>query len=237
MDKKVFFDRIRPLFGGRFKASQVSGVEVLLDIWQKRYAQYDIRWLAYCLATTFHETARTMQPIEEYGSNARANRLYGVEGSNPNRARRHGNTKRGDGARYKGRGYVQLTWKTNYERAGRILNDDLVGDPELALRPEYAARILYQGCMEGWFTGHKLSDHLTDTKTDYKNARRIINGTDKMKTIAVYAGEFETALRAAFEGEADPWTPPEAPPEPDETVRRPGWGEIFANILKLFTRK
>lgn len=91
--------------------------------------------------------------------------------------------------------------------------------------------------MEGWFTGHKLADHLTDTKTDYKNARRIINGTDKMKAIADYAEEFETALRAAFEGEADPWTPPEAPPKPDETIRRPGWGELFASILKLFTRK
>jgi len=54
---------------------------------------------------------------------------------------RIGNTKRGDGARYKGRGYIQLTGRYNYQRAGKDLGLDLEGNPALAASPENAARI------------------------------------------------------------------------------------------------
>lgn len=55
-----------------------------------------------------------------------------------------GNTEPGDGPRYKGRGYIQLTGRSNYTRYSRILGVDLVNNPDLAMRPDIAARIVAQ---------------------------------------------------------------------------------------------
>lgn len=52
-----------------------------------------------------------------------------------------GNTKKGDGERYKGRGYIQLTGRSNYEIFGRKVGQDLINNPELAADPEIAAQI------------------------------------------------------------------------------------------------
>lgn len=52
-----------------------------------------------------------------------------------------GNTRRGDGQKYKGRGYIQLTGRKNYEDAGKALGIDLVNNPEMAADPKYAADI------------------------------------------------------------------------------------------------
>ena len=121
-----------------------------------------------------HETAWTFQPINEYrakpGTRGRANQdRYWLTG-------------------YYGRGYVQLTWKANYEKAGRALGVDLVNRPELALEPEVAFKILFYGMRSGWFTGKKLSDYIRPGRADYVGARKIINGEDKAEQIASYAG-------------------------------------------------
>lgn len=149
-----------------------------------------VSWLAYVLATTYHETAATMQPIEEYGLGE--GRDYGV----PDPV---------TGQTYYGRGYVQLTWKENYQRGEQVVvnfqtmkNDmPLVMQPGLTLTPWVSAQIAINGMAEGWFTGKSLGNYLTDSETDYVNARRIINGTDKAQTIAAYAVEVESALRLA----------------------------------------
>jgi hypothetical protein len=47
----------------------------------------------------------------------------------------------------------------------------------------------------GLFTGKKLSDYFNDKKTDWRNARRIINGLDKADTIARYAQNFYNCLK------------------------------------------
>lgn len=233
MTRAIFYNAIRAsLYGGRLTAGQVEGIETLLDAWEAGTADHDIRLLAYCLATAHHETSATLQPIEEYGSDARANRLYGPEGKDPARAKRMGNTRRGDGARYKGRGYVQLTWKNNYHRAGKVLGDDLVGKPELAMRPDYAARILFQGCLEGWFTGRRLSDYIAGTGTDYVNARRVVNGTDKARKIAGYADKFEAALRDARRAPAAPASPQ---PTPAPKPRKAGLVAAILAILEALT--
>src|SRR5690349_15843455 len=107
INRAFFFERAKlSLFDGKFKQSQVDG---LLDHWEAKLSARDDRWLAYALATAHHETDRTMRPIAEYGSDARKERLYGPKGSNPARARKMGNTTPGDGVRYAGRGFVQLT--------------------------------------------------------------------------------------------------------------------------------
>ncbi|MBP8272066.1 MAG: glycoside hydrolase family 19 protein [Sphaerotilus sp.] len=50
-------------------------------------------------------------------------------------ATRLGNTQRGDGKRYKGRGPIQITGRANYKRYGDLLGLDLVGKPELVASP------------------------------------------------------------------------------------------------------
>ena len=87
---------------------------------------------------------------------------------------------------------VQLTWEANYAHATTelrkhgVIDDqtDLVQHPDLALQPNIAAAIMIYGCLEGWFTGKKLSDYFHDGVSDWIDARRIINGMDHAYEIA-----------------------------------------------------
>ena len=117
--------------------SQVDGTNALLDEWEKERSGEDTRWLAYVLATAYHETAHTMQPIAEYGHGS--GRPYGVPDEITHLA-------------YYGRGFCQLTWKSNYRVAGDFCGADLVAHPELALDPHIAAKIICEGMKDGWFT-------------------------------------------------------------------------------------
>ena len=178
----VFFTDLRVEFGPLSQA-QVEGINAVL----LATAGWPVSWVAYALATAYHETARTMQPIKEMGGAAYFTRLYDINGANPALAKRLGNTQPGDGARFAGRGYVQLTGRANYERYG------IAATPDDAMKPDVAARIMRDGMEHGRFTGKKLADYLPG---DYVNARRIINGTDKAQAIANYAVAFEKALTA-----------------------------------------
>ncbi len=80
-----------------------------------------------------------------------------------------GNTQPGDGKRYKGRGPIQLTGRTNYRTAGKALGYDLEGMPELAARPDI-------GCLiAGWFWSTRGLNKLADAR-DYKAITKRING-------------------------------------------------------------
>ena len=186
------------ILGPKLEQNEVEGVNVLCramldDNWP-------IAWAAYGLATAYHETAGTLKPIKEYGGPKYFNRRYGPEGDNPSRARQFGNTAPGDGARYAGRGYVQLTWKVNYAKASKALGVDLVGNPDLAMTDTIAAKIMVRGMREGWFTGLDCADCLPGqgpgVRSQFVRARRIINGTDKADMIAGYALAFQAALKA-----------------------------------------
>src|SRR5262245_47664065 len=116
LDRKVYFDSIRASLFGSMSQSQVDGQNVMLDAWEsKRVQTYrpDLRWLAYVLATTYHETAQTMQPIEEYGKGK--GQPYGVPDKET-------------GQTYYGRGFCQLTWRDNYAKAAYEL--ELVDTPD-----------------------------------------------------------------------------------------------------------
>jgi hypothetical protein len=203
MDRSAFYDRMRDDFG-TLSQSQVDGTEALLNEGEKR--QLPMNQLAYILSTSWHETAATMMPIAEYGKGE------GHDYGEP--CPQYGNQ-----VAY-GRGYVQLTWDYNYEKADSecSLNGALLDDFDLALDPIVASQIIFEGMLEGWFTGKSLGDYVNDEVTDYVNARRVVNGTDKADLLAGYAEDFEEALRAANYGES-------APIDPDEITTSPEEGE------------
>ena len=170
LDRRIFFDRIRPLFGGRLTQLQVEGMDAILNSWERRAPGSDLRWLAYLFATAFHETARTMQPVRE---------AFWLSEDWRRRNLRY--------YPYYGRGYVQLTWPQNYARAGAFVGADLVRNPDLAMLPEYAATILFVGTEAGWFRGdargrHTLARYFNRNVNDPVGAREIINGRE-FKTI------------------------------------------------------
>jgi putative chitinase len=195
MDKPVFFEALRarpvPLGqpGPRLKLTgeQVAGFEAVLHA----CTGAPLSHAAYMLATAWHETNATMQPVRE---------AYWLS-----------ETWRKNNLRYwpwYGRGYVQLTWMDNYRRAdkecaaaGLIKLGELLASPDLAMRPDIAAFIMRKGMDEGWFTGVKHASVLPPsgvaTREQYMNARTIINGRDKSDLIEDYAQVFERALRNA----------------------------------------
>lgn len=182
IDRKIFFDTIRESLFHVLTQGQVDGTDAILDEWERERSGDDTRWLAYVLATAYHETAHTMAPIEEYG--------HGV--GHP-----YGLTDAASGEAYYGRGFCQLTWKANYGKASEVCDADLIHHPELALDPTIAAKIICEGMKDGWFTGKKLADYFNDTKDDPVGARHIINGSDRADLVASYYRKFANALTAA----------------------------------------
>lgn len=198
---QAFFDHVRgKLFSGSLKQEQVDGINIIV---RECVAQnLTLQRTAYVLATAYHETARTMQPISEYGRGQ--NYAYGRWQTNSagmkycykNGSRDVVYTETECPHLFYGRGFVQLTWYSNYLRAGEKLGVDLLANPDLALQMDLSAKIMILGMKDGWFTGKKLRDYIKDSGCDYVNARRIVNGTDKASLIAGYARTFETALNA-----------------------------------------
>jgi putative chitinase len=187
-----FFDTVRAtVLGPSLNQDEVDGCKAIL-------AAADglpVSWAAYMLATAFHETAHTMQPIHENGGGTYFFRRYDMRGLHPDVARVLGNNQPGDGVKFHGRGYVQLTGRTNYARAQREIGVPLLDDPDLALQPPIAAQVMRRGMVEGWFTGKSLRDYLPRAG-GFVQARRIINGLDRAELIASYARAFQAALVA-----------------------------------------
>lgn len=178
-----FFAAVRKMAeGGKLSQIQVDHLNRILAA----TTAMPITHRAYILATAHHETGQFKWLREIWGPTAQQKRYEGRADL--------GNTVTGDGKRFLGRGYVQITGRRNYTDWSKRLGLDLVAKPELAERPEIAAKILVEGMRLGTFTGKKLSDYLPG---DYINARRIVNGTDKANLIAGYAKQFEAALSAS----------------------------------------
>lgn len=205
----AFFSHIREkLFSGGLEQTQVDGINALVLAGVQN--SLTVQQHAYVLATAYHETAKTMRPVREYGRGEgrkygtwRTN-SYGVKYCLKNGSGNAVYTQEECPHLFYGRGHVQLTWYDNYQRATRELNQnlpenehiDLVAQPSLALNNDISAKIIVLGMKQGWFTGKKLSDYINDHRTDFVSARRIVNGTDKADQIARYARIFETALNA-----------------------------------------
>ncbi|MCE7031996.1 calcium-binding protein [Lysobacter sp. GX 14042] len=193
--------------GKQLDAASEQHLRVLIEGIVNYYAstgqEYFIPHVAYMLATARHETLwreTYFEPRTEGGPHSYFNKydpvLAGTR-AHKDRAVRMGNTKEGDGYKYRGRGYVQLTWKVKYQLCGDHLGIDLAQRPDLALEPEHAAGCMIHGMFSGVFTGRRITRYINEAATDYFNARRVINGTDKAAVIQAYAELFEDILEAS----------------------------------------
>jgi hypothetical protein len=223
-DRTKYFDSVRAsLFAGYMSQQQVEGQEAILGEWEVQpwdQEMTDVRWLAYMLATAYHETSKKMWPIEEYGKGA----------SQP-----YGQMDPQTGQTYFGRGLVQLTWRDNYAFATKQLG--LKGDADLewhaamALDPQIASDIMFLGMRDGWFRSdtsgaQTLDRYFNDETADSYGAREIINGDKHIvpdwsngvsigNLIKSYYSKFLTALNDAATT-LPPEPEPELDPEPFE---------------------
>lgn len=254
VDKAYFFDAVREsLFGGSLTENQVAVMDSIID-------SYDgsLDRMAYVLATPYHEVGPDLLPVAEnlnytaeritevwpsrfktvkaaqpYAGNPEAlgNKVYGG---------RMGNDEPGDGYRYRGRGLSQITGKGMYEKFGKLMSIDLVGNPDLALDPKVAARILVVGMRDGLFTGKSLADYINPGKVDYVGARAIINADVKAngQKIAAYANKFRRALREPVAAPSPVPKPDIKPVTPDKVSTTPsksGWAVVLTILGGILT--
>lgn len=248
------------MFGGTLQQDQVDGLTSVLNVAARRATP--LQHLAYILATDFHETAATMQPVRETLAVSDDRAIEILDSAWAKGRLGNVNTpywrKDKDGKSWLGRGLVQLTHRRNYETMSKVTGLDLVADPAKAMQMSTALTILFVGMEKGSFTGHKLLDFISadGTKKDYRGARKIINGTDRAMTIADYAGKFEAALVAAgYRAVSPPASAPvipmppkadhggsgnaaaPAPVAPAAPAKPSGWAAIVSIIAKLFGGK
>lgn len=193
MNRETFFKMVaeNPC-PGKLRQDQVDGMNDILNKWESHAELTDLRWLAYILASVYHETDRKMQPVEEYGRGE--GHEYGIPI---------------DGKVYYGRGYIQITWIDNYRKFKNKLGVELVSNPEKAMDKNIALEILFKGMIEGLFRKDDFGPYSLGRffregePSDWYNARRIVNGMDKPKgrqvaeDVAKYGRSFWYALKAA----------------------------------------
>ncbi len=213
MNRSTFFSAVRSsLFGGSMSQPQVIGMTAMLDEFERQRTPVD--QMAYMLATAFHETATHMQPvIETRQPNEETNPSVDTAIARLESSWARGRLpwvktpywrKDAQGRSYLGRGLPQLTHRVNYDKVGRVIGVDLVSNPDAALRTDIAVKIMIAGMSLGIFTGKKMADFLdgvdeadAEDYREYRNARVVVNGTDKADVIAAEATRFEKAIRAA----------------------------------------
>jgi len=166
------------------RENATTAIPLLLRACDK-YAVRDPAHIAYIMGTVSHESY--FAPIKEIGSDAYFTRMYEWRTI-------LGNTQPGDGAKYAGRGYVQITGRRNYALFEKLLGIPLVTEPDLALVPQFAAEICVRGMAEGLFTGRKMGDFGAGDTFQWKQARQVINGMDRADLIAGYARHYYQAI-------------------------------------------
>lgn len=123
--------------------------------------------IAYILATADGESGKGQFMVE----------MWDGRGLQATYDGRLGNNQPGDGKRYRGRGYIQMTGKERYQYWSRVLGVDLVANPDYLAQREVAVVVLVRAMLRGEATGRKLSQYVRyPDKLDWYNARRTVNG-------------------------------------------------------------
>lgn len=198
INRTTFFAYARKApFGNRLTAQQVEGMEAILDVWERDYSAKPLTWLAYILATVFHETGGLMVPVREgFAKTDTAARKIVAK-------RKYGKVGKYGFVPY-GRGRVQLTWDRNYKKMEDRFGHPFTKNPDLMLQSDIDAEVTVTGHIEGLWTGKSLGLFFSGKKEDPVGARTIVNGTDKAHLIAGYYEAFKGALQAADEAVPQP---------------------------------
>ncbi len=207
MNRAYFFKRVREsLFSGKLSAKQAEGLTKILDYREKNWPKMSNDELAYLLATAKWETKHTMQPVREMGGEAylRSKKYYP----------------------WVGEGLVQVTWEANHRKFGAT-------KPGQLLTWEKALPAIFSGMIKGMFTGKRLADYIGEGRRDYVGARRIVNGTDKAKQIALIAEGFREALVQANERPADAGVAKDEPQVTGKPVLKSK--TVWAQIIQIVT--
>jgi putative chitinase len=127
-----------------------------------KFLKENLNYSASALMRTWPSRFPDIDTAEKYERNPEkiANKVYGG---------RMGNTEEGDGAKYIGRGLIQLTGKENYANCGLGLGVDLLGNPDWLSNPKYAVM------SAGWFWNKKNLNQYADTM-DIETMTKRING-------------------------------------------------------------
>jgi putative chitinase len=141
--------------------------------------------LAQFLAQCAHETAN-FASMEERGSTAYFTKKYET---NPRKSRILGNKVKGDGERFKGRGYIQLTGRDNYTRAGTALGLPLAQQPELAARPDVAAKVAV------WYWKNRVAPKVKDFSNTDAVTKKINTAAKGLQSRQDQFKSFQVAMR------------------------------------------
>ncbi len=243
INRKTFFAYARRApFGGSLSTAQVAGMAAVIDRWE-RLRLTDLRWLAYMLATAFHETQAAMQPVREnmnYTTAAQIRKTWPtrfptIASAEPYERQprklanfvyggRLGNVGPDDGWIYRGDGLPQLTGKAHFAKFGVAPGMDL----------PTSVRVMFDGMIGGLYTGQKLSQYFSAMADDPVRARAIVNGSDKAKLIASYHRAFLDALNAADTDTPQPADVTAAEAEPDDVPPAQSKG-LWATVATFLT--
>jgi putative chitinase len=217
MNESILFAKLRAtVFEGHLTQTQIDAFHSILAACQK-WNVIDLAEIASALTPPMIETGGSYKLVEEdlhyraaglrktfkkyFTTDAIANKYAMQPERIANRAyanrNGNGNEASGDGWKYRGRGWPQLTGRANYEKLGLVLSLPLIEKPELALDPNVSAQILVLGMKNGIFTSRKLSQYHTKIGYDFKGARDIINPGDRNADNERFGKQIYAALAAA----------------------------------------
>jgi len=143
---------------------RLAKAEAYIDPLNRAMAEFHITTrlrVSAFIAQLAHESMEFLY-MEEIASG----RAYDIT-VNPRKARELGNIHPGDGRRYKGRGPIQLTGRTNYRNAGRDLGLDLEGNPTIVATAGVGFRVA------GWYWKTRDLNTLADARNFWDLTHRI----------------------------------------------------------------